>query len=451
MSSMTRRRFMKALGAGGLAYAIGRTPGTVWADAAGVGGFSDYRALVCVFLFGGNDSWNTVVPRSPAEYSIYAKTRQKLALAQDVLLPISPEGSSPGSFGFHPSMGGMQRMFESGRCAMIANVGPLIEPVTKERYKAKLAKLPPQLFSHNDQQDQWHSLRGRRNVATGWAGRIADLLASDVSGSLPLNVSLSGNSLFQAADRATPYVMGAGGPVGFKGIGSTGRAGVRRGNFLGIASTDYESVYARSFAEVQKRALSYAAVVNSALSKAPALATPFPSNSNLALQLRTVARLIAVRESLGLSRQIFFVAAGGFDTHSSHMIDQPLLLGDVSSSIAAFYDAMVELGVDSDVTTFTQSDFARTLTSNGDGSDHAWGGVQFVVGGSVLGRRIYGEYPVLENDSPIDVGGGRFIPGISSDQYSATLARWFGVRDDQLATIAPSLGNFARHDLGFLV
>ena len=203
-------------------------------------------------------------------------------------------------------------------------------------------------------------------------------------------------------------------------------------------------------AEPGLQAIEAADTVTSAIDAAPELSTVFPQ-SQLGIQLDTVARLIAVREQLGMQRQIFFVAAGGFDSHDNQNEDQPDLLGGVSEGIKAFYDATVELGVAESVTTFTQSDFGRTLTSNGDGTDHAWGGNQVVVGGSVLGQRIYGDYPLLELGGAEDVGGGRMIPSTSADQYAATLARWFGIDDADLGAVAPHLDNFAVRDLGFLV
>jgi len=349
-------------------------------------------------------------------------------------------------------MQGVADLFESSRCAVVANVGPLIAPTTRDQYAAGSVPLPPQLFSHNDQQGQWHSLRGKATSGSGWAGRIADVLASQVSGQqLALNISLSGNTLFQAGTVATPYVMGAAGATTFNGFGAAGPALARQTAFQNVVNASYGTVYERAFADVQKRAVKYASLVNDALAGAPPLSAPFPANSQLATQLQTVARMIAVRERLGMSRQIFFVATGGFDTHDDQLQDQPGLLGDVSASLAAFHSATVELGVASSVTTFTQSDFGRTLTSNGDGSDHAWGGVQFVMGDAVKGRTVYGEYPTLALGGPQDVGGGRFIPAVSSDQYAATLAKWFGVADAQIPTIAPSIGNFAERDLGFMV
>jgi len=452
MNRITRRRFMQALGAGGLTYALGHTPGTVWAHAAGTAGFSDYKALVCVFLFGGNDSWSMVVPRSAAEYNAYAQSRQNLAIPLEQLIPVNALNGEGVLYGLHPSMQGVASLFESARCAVVANVGPLIVPTTKTQYQAGTVPLPPQLFSHNDQQDQWHSLRGRTVSKSGWAGRMADVLASQVSSQqLALNVSLSGNTLFQAGVSATPYVMGPTGATTFTGFGTSGAPLARKSAFQNVVNASYGTVYERAYAEVQKRAVRYADLVNDALAAAPPLATPFPDGSQLATQLQTVARMIAVRERLGMSRQVFFVATGGFDTHDEQIADQPGLLGNVSASLEAFYRATVELGVASSVTTFTQSDFGRTLTSNGDGSDHAWGGVQLVIGDAVRGRTLYGSYPTLEIGGPEDVGGGRFIPAVSSDQYAATLAKWFGVEDSQLATVAPSIGNFAEKDLGFLL
>jgi uncharacterized protein (DUF1501 family) len=220
--------------------------------------------------------------------------------------------------------------------------------------------------------------------------------------------------------------------------------------FERIAAADYNDVYARAYADVQRRAVLYAKQVNDTLEAAPALATGFNAQSALATQLKTVAKMIAVRDRLDMSRQIFFVATGGYDTHDDQLANQPGLLSDLSESLSAFYAATVELGVSQNVTTFTQSDFGRSLTSNGDGSDHAWGGVQLVVGDSVSGGTIYGQYPLLQIGSPLDVGGGRLIPSLSTHQYAATLSQWFGVPPDQLDAIAPDLLNFSPTNLGFL-
>lgn len=460
-----RRRFMRAAAAGGVAYAFGRTPGTIIAQSAGVGGFADYKALVCVFLFGGNDSWNMVVPTSTTEYGFYNASRggdagvgSGLAIPKGNLLPITLAVADPtgATYGFHPNMPEMQSLFNAGHCAVLANVGPLITPTTKAQYQQQSVPLPPQLFSHNDQQDQWHSLRGKALLKSGWGGRVADVLAAQMGGQqLAMNVSLAGQTLFQAGEQATPYVMGSTGATTFSGFGASGVTLGRRQAFDAIANATYGDVYERGFAAVQKRAVQYADQVNNAIStSAPFTALPDSgvTLSPLATQLRTVAKMIRQRSMLFMSREIFFVSTGGFDSHDNQVTDQPGLLGNISSSLKAFYDALAEIGMEGSVTAFTHSDFGRTLTSNGDGSDHAWGGVQLVVGGAVLGQKIYGQYPSLQigTSNPLDVGGGRFIPTTSADQYAASLARWFGVTTTDLNKVAPNIGNFAVQDLGFL-
>ncbi len=460
-----RRKFLRAAAAGGMAYAFGRTPGTVHAQMTGGGNFADYKAMVCLFMFGGNDSWNMVVPNSTAEYNAYAAARgagttSSLAIPQSELLQLNPLAPPMGgaSFGLHPSMPGVQQLFNSGRAAVIANVGPLITPTTKAQYQNATNlnhPLPPQLFSHNDQQDQWHSLRGKQVLKSGWGGRVADVLNSQTGAQqLSLNVSLAGQTFFQAGEVASPYVMGATGAQTFQGFGSTGTNLARRSAFEAVLNANYNTVYERGFATVQRRAVQFADRVNAALVTAqPFVALPDAGLplSSLATQLRTVAKMIRAREQLTMSRQIFFVSTGGFDTHDDQVADQPGLLGNISNSVSLFYQALTEMGMENSVTLFTHSDFGRTLTSNGDGSDHAWGGVQLVVGGAVRGQQIYGNYPVLSLNSPNDVGGGRIIPTISADQYAATLARWFGVQDSQLAQVAPNLGNFTQRDLGFMI
>jgi uncharacterized protein (DUF1501 family) len=465
MDRFNRRRFVKCAAAGGLAYAFGRTPQAVSATAfSSNAAFADYKALVCVFLFGGNDSFNMIVPRSAAEYAVYAASRQNLAVAQASLLPINSLVPDPSGalHGLHPAMSEVAALFEQDQtCAIVANVGPLIEPTTKAQYQAKVTRLPPQLFSHNDQQDQWHALKGEATLKSGWGGRIADALtapgaAMPLSQSLAVNLSLSGQTLFQAGVTSVPYTMGATGPVPFFGLdGSDAYTLARRAAFEKILSANHATVYERAYATVQQRALQGAARINDALASvrspnAVPFATAFPA-SPLGQQLKTVAELIAAREKLEVTRQIFFVAIGGFDTHDAQTQDQPQLLSNLSSCLATFYRATVELGIAASVTTFTQSDFGRTLTSNGDGTDHAWGGNQLVIGGAVAGRTLYGRYPLLQIDGPDDVGGGRMIPSTSSDQYAATLAKWFGVADSSLASVAPHLGNFAQPNLGFML
>ncbi|MEM0952728.1 MAG: DUF1501 domain-containing protein [Pseudomonadota bacterium] len=448
--NLDRRAFLARAAA---TAAFASTPGAAFSQVVGGGsGFSDYRALVCVFLFGGNDSFNMLVPRSTAEYNVYANARQNLSVAQDVLLPINPLASDGVDYGLHPSMPGLQTLFESGAATFVANVGPLIEPTTKDQFLNQAVLLPPQLFSHNDQQDQWQSLKGQALTATGWAGRMADIIRDGVSNQqMATNASLFGTNLLQSADDTVAYVMGPGGPLQFEGFSTTPGSFEfqQREAFLRVLRAQYGSIYERAFVDVQQRAIEEADTITAAISTAPPLTTAFP-DSQLGQQLNTVARLIAVRERLSMQRQIFFVATGGFDSHDNQNEDQPALLGGVSEALKAFYDATVELGVSREVTSFTQSDFGRTLTSNGDGTDHAWGGNQIVVGDSVLGRQIIGQYPLLQIDGADDVGGGRIIPTLSADQYAATLARWFGIAESDIGAVAPHLANFSQTDLGFI-
>jgi uncharacterized protein (DUF1501 family) len=447
--NIERRDFLRFAGTSAAGLLLARPRSAVGQMVGGSGPFNDYRALVCLFLFGGNDSFNMLVPSSTAEYNAYAASRQNLAVAQASLLPITPTISDGAAYGVHPSMTGLQALFEQGTAAFVANVGPLLVPTTKAQYQARSVPLPPQLFSHNDQQDQWHGLRGRTLMDTGWAGRMADLIRVNVaSQQLATNVSLNGNTLFMSGDDTVSYSMGAAGPLAFAGFGGLG--GEQRRAFERIIAANYGSIYARGFAEVQRRAVEAADRVTTAIAGAQAISTVFPT-SPLGQQLQTVARMIAVRSQLAMQRQVFFVATGGFDSHDDQNVNQPNLLANVSACLAAFYAATVELGVADAVTTFTQSDFGRTLTSNGDGTDHAWGGVQVVVGQSVRGRQIFGRYPSLALNGPDDVGGGRLIPAVSADQYAATLARWFGIVDSELTSVAPHIGNFAERDLGFMV
>ena len=449
MSKMNRRDFLTRSSAAAAVFAA--TPGVTYAQVIGGGApFDDYRALVCVFMFGGNDSFNMVVPNTLAEYNAYAQSRQNLAIAREDLLPINPVSFAPGSepFGLHPAMTSLQQMFENGVASIASNVGPLIQPTTKSQFFDQSVALPPQLFSHNDQQDQWLSLRGKSPSKTGWAGRMADLIRSNVAGQqMATNASLFGSNTFQAADETVAYVMGPGGPQQFEGFTAEQRAA-----FLRIVDADYDSIYERGFAAVQRRAIDAADTVTAAINspEAQAVTTVFPQGQ-LGTQLQTVARLIASRDQLQMQRQIFFVATGGFDSHDNQNANQPGLLANISESIAAFHAATVEIGVDNSVTTFTQSDFGRTLTSNGDGTDHAWGGNQIVAGGAVNGRDIYGTFPELQIGGPDDVGGGRIIPTTSADQYAATLAKWFGIPDVNLDIVAPHIDNFLQRDLGFMV
>ena len=458
MKKINRREFLRHSSAAAATTAFAHYPGMAFSQGMGVSApFGDYKALVCLFMFGGNDSYNMLVPRSTPEYNAYAASRQNLALQQTNLLPINPLTPDGAQYGLHPSMTGMQTLFEQGRAAFVANMGPLVEPTTKDQYFNQSVLLPPQLFSHNDQQDQWHSLKGATVSNTGWAGRIADLIRTNVANQqLATNVSLFGSSLFQSADETIAYVMGNNGPVPFTGFSSSGDPNdlffQQRLAFERVLNAEYDTIYERGYADVQRRAVETIDLVQGALDDPgrQQVTTVFPQ-SQLGNQLRTVAEMIAARDTLQMERQIFFVATGGFDTHDDQVLLQPGLLGGISDAVAAFYDATIELGVSNAVTTFSMSDFGRTLTSNGDGSDHGWGGHSFVVGDAVAGQDIYGTFPDLSLGSFDDVGGGRMIPTTSADQYAATLSRWFGVDESDMVSVAPNIGNFIQQDLGLFI
>lgn len=443
---LDRRAFLRAgmLGAAGAALAL-RTTETPAA-------ITDYRALVCVFLLGGNDSFNMLVPRSAAEYAVYARSRQNLAVNAASLLPVTALNPDGAQYGFHPRMPEVAQLFEAGRLGVVANIGPLVQPVTRAEVLAGGPVVPPQLFSHNDQQEQWQTLKGRNAITSGWAGRIADALQPELaSQELPVGISLTGVLPFQVGAATTPYVLGTDGAPTYFALTDPTVAfyAERRTAFEAQLSASTPSPLRRALADVHRRSLATADRVNAALGRGPALATPFPVGQ-LSAQLRAVARLISVRNELALKRQVFLVAIGGFDTHDDQNELQPGLLGNVSASLGAFQAALDELGVSDRVVTFTQSDFGRTLTSNGDGTDHGWGSHQLVMGGPVVGRTIHGTMPNLEIGGVDDVGGGRIVPTQSVDQYAATLARWFGLDEPTIDRVVPGLARFPTRGLGFV-
>jgi uncharacterized protein (DUF1501 family) len=411
--------------------------------AAAQGNFSDYKALVCVFLYGGNDSNNLILPSSGADYTAYAAARQNLALAQNTLLAIDPTNDSR-DFGLHPSCAGLQSLFQSGKMAALCNVGTLVGPVTRSQYLAGSAAVPPQLFSHNDQQVQWQTSVPDQLSKTGWGGRSADLLASVNTGSqISMCISLSGANTFEVGNLVQQYQVSTGGSIGLTGISNA-----RLQQIKDIIALPHTNLFEKNFAQVTDTAIRNNDLLSAALASVSD-PTGFPATS-LGNQLKMIAKLIAARNSLSMKRQIFFCSIGGYDTHGEQLNTQAGLLTELSDSLKAFYDSMVTLGIQDKVTAFTASDFSRTFPSNGIGSDHAWGAHQLVVGGAVQGKKLYGTYPALAVNGPDDTSQGRWIPTTAVDEYSATLAKWFGVTDTNLNTVFPNLPRFAHRDLGFL-
>ena len=450
--SVSRRSFLRqACGAVG---AIGISS-TVWnlrsvlaaANNAlpGAGGVTpgDFKALVCVFLYGGNDANNVLIPYDTANYNAYAAARSGLALAQGALLPITPATNDGRAYALHPNLSEIKNLFSGGKAALLANVGTLVAPVTRATYLDRTARLPPQLFSHADQQTQWQTSWPDSPQGSGWGGRMADLLNSlNGTAQVSMNISLAGSNVFEVGNVVSAYQIS---PYGAPGLDNLGTAtDPRYLAYNGIVNLPYTNLFEKAFAQTTRRAVDNAAVITSALGSATALGTAFPDNSYLASQLKMVARMIGIRSALGMRRQVYFVAAGGYDTHGDQLAAHGALMQDLSRSLGAFYNATVELGVANQVTTFTASDFGRTLVTNGSGSDHGWGSHHFIIGGDVRGGDLYGRFPSLAVNGNDDTDAGRWIPTTSVDQYSATLARWFGVADADMPTVFPNLGRFAQ-------
>lgn len=425
---------------------------------------TDYKALVCVFLFGGNDYANTVVTYDQASYDKYAAIRGGVAIGRDALTAtaLRPTTALPGGrqYALHPSMTGLANLFNTGKAAVQLNVGPLIVPLTKAQYNGSDRRnfpVPPKLFSHNDQQSVWQS-SSPEGATKGWGGNIGDLALSSNANSLFTCISVSGNAVFLSGDQALQYQVSNNGAVGVNAVKSNvyGSAAVRAA-MAQLIQQPRTQVLENEYNKVATRAVTSEAQIQSALTGN--LTTTFPAGNPLADQLRTVARLIRGRDTLGAKRQVFFVSLGGFDLHDNLIANQPALMQRVSDAMTAFYNATVELGVADKVTAFTASDFGRTLASNGDGSDHGWGSHHLMVGGAVKGGAFYGSAPPVSNTStasPEDqwhVGQGRLLPSTSVDQYAGTMAKWFGVADSEMPGILPNLRNFGGNgyptDMGY--
>jgi uncharacterized protein (DUF1501 family) len=411
---------------------------------------ADYRALVCVFLFGGNDQTNTVVPYDDADYSAYRNARAGIARDRADLVSLGPVASQGGrSFALPRELAPLATLYAQGAAAIVANVGPLVVPTTKAEYRNAAVPLPPKLFSHNDQQSVWQSSAAEGSTV-GWGGRFGDLLAAANGSPTFTAVSVSGAAVFLAGQQILQYQVGSGGPVAISALsGNPFGSPTAAATLRQLLTATYPHLFDNEHARVTARSIDAAAALSEALAGAPALTTPFSDDNPLAQQLRMVARMISVRGALGARRQVFFVSQGGYDTHDSQLASQPGLHAGLASAIDSFYRATVELGVAGSVTTFTASDFGRTLTSNGDGCDHGWGAHHLVVGGAVRSG-IHGRFPVVALNTDEDVGSGRLLPTTAVVQYASTLARWFGVPDASLADALPDIVNFSTRDLGFL-
>jgi len=422
---------------------------------------TDYKALVCIFLYGGNDYANTVVPFDATNYAQYHQIRAGfagdneagIALARAALAPtaLTPNNGQVLTdnlqYALSPQLAGLKGLWDAGKLAVQLNVGPLIQPTTLAQYLStnRVANpLPPKLFSHNDQQSIWQA-NGSEGATVGWGGRLGDIaMSSNTTNSLLTCISASGNAVFVAGRDALQYQISPGGAIRIAALDTPLSNAV---NALITRTSDH--VLENEYAIVTRRSIAMEGVVNGALADVNP-ATSFGTGNPLANQLKIVARLIGARSALNLRRQVFFVSLGGFDTHNLLMQDHPRLMQRLNDAMSAFHAATIELGVANQVTTFTASDFGRTLSSNADGSDHGWGSHQFVMGGAVNGGRFYGTAPHVSVQTDDQVGQGRLLPTTSVDEFAATLARWFGCSEGELPGILPNVTRFPNTALGFV-
>lgn len=414
----------------------------------------DYKALVCILLAGGNDSYNMLVPRGTSEHAEYAATRADLALAQSSLLPLNPLNSIGKELGLHPSMSGLQTLFESGKAAMISNIGTLIEPIAnRSEYRSGLKKLPLGLYSHSDQIQQWQTSVPQDRSALGWAGRMADILMEQNDNqNISMNISLSGRNVFQSGQTTFEYTIAndGNGAEGIEAISTSksnsGFLNRLRDNAIESLMEDvYSNIFQSTLSNITEDSLDAQKEFAAAIGAVPPFNTQF-SEHYLSQNLQMVAKVIAARQDLKMKRQTFFMTFGGWDHHNEVIENQQYMLGVVSNAIKEFHDALGEIAPDmlDKVTTFTISDFGRTWTSNGQGSDHAWGGNHIMMGGAVNGQNIYGQYPDMYlNNNPLNLSDrGVIIPTTSTDEYFAELALWFGVPSNDLSMVLPNIGNF---------
>jgi uncharacterized protein (DUF1501 family) len=447
---MLRRRFLQQAGTLAGVAALGQ-----FGEFAARAATPDYKALVCIFLYGGNDSNNMLVPLDSAGYANYAKLRSRLALPEAALVPLANGAAAP-AYGLHPALPGLGSLWAARRLAVVANVGTLVLPLTKAEYLSTSAPKPDSLFSHIDQQHQWQaSLSDTPDLTTGWGGRLSDQLVSyNLNASVPAMISTGGNNLFVTGAAAQALVIPTSGQFGLAGFGNGSASVVRRSALTQMLGIDQRDALTDAGQQVMLGALASSAVLNPILTTTDAtLAQRFAGlTDNFALQLLAIAKLVQARSTLGAQRQVFLATLGSFDTHTNQLDRQQTLFAQLDAALSAFHGALDDIGASTQVTSFTLSDFSRTyLPNTGGGTDHAWGAQHLVIGGAVKGGKIYGTMPTVELGGPDDAGDeGRWIPSTAVDQYAASLATWFGADASALAAVLPNLGSFRPKTLPFI-
>ena len=462
----SRRHFLKTAtalslgGASSFAFDLARFN----AFAADTGG---YKALVCVFLFGGMDGHDTIIPYDTASYNQFASVRRALfdeyenreggsTRVRDRLLPMNISNAADfggRQFAMPPELAPLHELFDRGDCAVVSNVGPLVVPMTRTEYENRTAPRPPRLFSHNDQQSVWMASQPE-GAQFGWGGRLADMaLAANANPDATFTaVSVAGNAVFLSGEIAGQIEVGSNGPAEILGVGDESLYGSASlpGLFEAQLRAENETIanlIKRDYVNVVDQSIDANRLLRESFASASPFTTTFP-NSGLGRQMQIVAQMIALRETLGVKRQVFFVATGGFDTHSNQANSIPNLHTGIADAMRALYDATEEIGAQNDVTSFTASDFGRTLTVNRDGTDHGWGGHHFVVGGAVQGNQMVGRFPGPSLGHDLDTGNGRLIPTTSVDQFAATMGSWFGLNNTELLDALPGLSNFSDTNIG---
>ncbi len=411
---------------------------------------TDYKALVCIFLFGGNDANNTLIQFDTAGYANYSSVRGPLAIPQNTLLQL---GGSSSNFALNPNLPDVQTLFNNKAAALVTNVGTLQQPTTRAQYQAGTT-VPTNLFSHTDQQLEWQNASQSGATTTGWAGRIADTISGSYnpSAKIPMITSVAGDTLFCNGSASTPVSVSPGNLGGAACSEGTTECAAQQATAQALLNFSSGLSLITADNSITSNAYAYAKTLSDAVQSVSPLQTAFPTVGQLGPQLKQIAQIIQVRAALGVSRQIFFASLGNFDTHSNQIALQGALLAQLGPALTAFYQATQELGVQNNVTSFTMSDFSRTFQPNSNtGSDHAWGSHHIVMGGAVKGGQMYGTFPNLTLNGPDDSGSnGRWVPTTASVQYAATLASWFGVSTAQLSTVFPNIGAFSKANLGFV-
>lgn len=451
MNNTTRRNFLKLgcrtiVGAGLMSGATAKMAHAQSADSR------DYAALVCINLDGGNDGFNMLVPTGGAAYNEYAQGRGHLAAGTADLIRLRPATANTTNIGLNPHLSKLKPLFDAGQLAFQSNVGTLVEPATPDDVRNESVRLPEQLFSHHDQARQWQKIDHYHEWNSGWGARATDVIAGQQANPNLTAISLVGNNDWQAGGEQAAFSIESEGVASYAGMEDlTGKWQMpRRQAFIELLHQQYNNVFERSYAELQSRALVLSTNVGAALAKLGELQTPIPANNSLANQLAMVAKLIAIKDEFRMTRQLFYVSLSGFDTHDDQLENQPYLYSQIAEATAYFHQALIEINQLNNVTSFTTSDFGRSVSGNGDGTDHGWGNHHFVMGGSVNGGDIYGQIPRVAVDGPDDYRNGRIVPTTAVSQYAATQLRWLGLSESEIDTLLPSLSNFEQRDLGFM-